>query len=235
MGSFWAVLGPPPCVPSRARTGWYAWWGGPTMRTMQGAAGLGGALGGLGALLGGPGDGIEGRRPPPTLPTTALRPSWDRFGAVLVPSWRFLGAILGSLGAVLGSSWAVFGPPGRCPGPPGEEFGVHFCFLFRSWLASRLGEQFYLNFEWNFIGFRGVKTTKTIGRLSKIKLSGFPVFNRFGGRVWIDFGSILETKTTFFQVLEASWEDLGPSWGILGGLGRSWSVLEPSWGCRGPS
>ena len=52
-----------------------------------------------------------------------------------------------------------------------------------------------------------------MGGLSKIKLFGFPVFNWFGGRFWMDLGLILEAKTALFRVLEASGEDLGRSWG----------------------
>ena len=120
-GPSWAVLGPPPCVPSRARTGWYAWWGGPTMRTIALRPVLGGPWDVLGRSWGVPGTGLKAADPPPPcVPLlccclgTVLGPYWCRLGAFLGPSW-----------AVLGPSWGHLGPSWGLPeGARGLRDGV---------------------------------------------------------------------------------------------------------------
>ena len=120
--------------PGRGRDGTHG--GGPHHAYHCFAAGLGGALGRLGALLGGPGDGIEGRRhPPPCVPLLC-----GRLGTVLGPYWCRLGAFLGPSWAVLGPSWGHLGPswglPGGARGLRGDVLEESRRGLWASWAES---------------------------------------------------------------------------------------------------
>ena len=166
----------------------------------------------------------------------ALEASWRRLVGLLEASWRHLGRISGASwvlleaswsvleasGGVLGASWvrlgASWGLPGASwsrPGPswgrPASHFGVIFSIIFRPRFRSRFGGRSRPIFEPFLEPSWDQKTTKNMGGLFKIKVSGSPRPTPIRDCFLMHFGSILTPKTVQNRPPGGSSDVLGAS------------------------
>ena len=145
-------------------------------------------------------------------------------------------AVLGASWARLGASWGLPGASWSRPGPswgrPGSHFGVIFSIIFRPRFRSRFGGRSRPIFEQFLEPSWDQKTTKNMGGLFKIKVSGSPRPTPIRDRFLMHFGSIFDTQNGPKSI--PGWV-LGRLGSILGRLGASWERLGASWGRLGPS